>query len=76
MIFGSASSPYSLGATLKKHLEQYRDKYPKTVEYLEQNMYVDDVQCSADSKEELIKFKEESIEIMVAGSHCTNGIAM
>ena len=67
VIYGSASSPYILEATLKKHLEQYRDKYPKTVEYLEQNTYVDDVQCLADSKEELIKFKEESIEIMEAG---------
>ncbi|XP_065052545.1 uncharacterized protein LOC135681850 [Rhopilema esculentum] len=67
VIFGSASSPYILGATLSKHLDLYKDKYPKTVEHLQKNTYVDDVQCSADNKEELIRFKEESREIMAAG---------
>ena len=67
VIFGSAPSPYILVATLKKHLEQFREKYPETVKHLEQNTYVDDVQCSADSKEEVIKFKKESIEIMADG---------
>ena len=46
VIFGSALSPYILGATLNKHLTQYKENYPTTVEHLLQNTYVDDVQCS------------------------------
>ena len=67
VIFGSAPSPYILGATLKKHLEQVREKYPETAEHLEQTTYVDDVQCSADSEEEIIKFRKESIDIIADG---------
>ena len=64
LIVGSAPSPYILAATLKKHFDHFREGYPKTVKHLEQSTYVNDVQCSADSKEEVIKFKRESIEIM------------
>ena len=67
VIFGSAPSPYILGATLNKHLSQYEEKYPKTVESLQRNTYVDDVQCSADSVEELLRFKEQSTTIMAEG---------
>ena len=37
------------------------------MEHLQKNTYVDDIQCSADSKEELIRFKEKSKTIMAEG---------
>ena len=67
VIFGSAPSPYILGATLTKHLNQYKEQYPETVEQLMQNTYVDDVQCVADDEKELFKFREESTRIMAEG---------
>ena len=57
-------SPYILGATLEKHICQYEEKYPDTVNELLLNTYVDDVQSGGDGKEELLKFKEEATEIM------------
>ena len=67
VIFGSGPSPYILGATLEKHICQYEEKYPDTVNKLLLNTYVDDVQSGCDSKEELLKFKEEATEIMGEG---------
>ncbi|XP_078361896.1 uncharacterized protein LOC144646227 [Oculina patagonica] len=67
VIFGSGPSPYILGATLEKHISQYEEKYPETVNELLLNTYVDDVQSGGDGKEELLKFKEEATEIMGEG---------
>ena len=67
VIFGSAPSPYILGATLAKHLNQYKEKYPETVKQLIQNTYVDDVQWVADDEKVLFRFKEESTMIMAEG---------
>ena len=33
-IFGATSSPYILGTTIEKHLEQYKDQYSSTVKSL------------------------------------------
>ena len=67
VIFGSAPSPYILGATFEKHINQYEAKYPQTVKDLRENTYVDDVQSVCDTAEELVKFKEEATEIMNGG---------
>jgi len=67
VIFGSGPSPYILGAALEKHICQYEEKYPDTVNELLLNTYVDDVQSGGDGKEELLKFKEEATEIMGEG---------
>ncbi len=67
MIFGSASSPYILGATFEKHINQYKAKYPQTLKDLEENTYVDDLQAVCDTAEELVKFKEEATHIMREG---------
>ena len=50
VIFGPGPSPYILGATLKKHVSQYADKYPSTTDELLKNTYVDDVQSGGDHK--------------------------
>ena len=67
VIFGSGLSPYTLGATLQKHVSQYAEKYPTTTDELLKNTYVDDVQSGGRQKEELLKFKEEAIKIMEEG---------
>ena len=64
VIFGSASSPYILGATLNKHICQYKDEFPNTVAALLRNTYVDVVQCGGHSKEELLRFKQEATHIL------------
>ena len=64
VIFGSAPSPYIHGATLTKHLSQYKEKYPEAAKQLMQNTYVDDVQCVADDEKVLFSFREESILII------------
>ena len=67
VIFGSAPSPYILGATLEKHINQYEEKYPQTVKNLKENTYVDDVQSVCNTVEELLNFKEEATNIMKEG---------
>ena len=67
VIFGSGPGPYILGATLKKHVSQYADKYPSTADELLKNTYVDDVQSGSDCVEELISFKKEATRIMEEG---------
>nr|XP_047129480.1 uncharacterized protein LOC124809432 [Hydra vulgaris] len=64
VIFGSSSSPYILGATIKKHISKYKDIYPKTVVALEEDTYVDDLQAGGETEEELIRFKYESTQIL------------
>ena len=67
VIFGSVPSPYILGATLEKHISQYKDEYPETVESLTRNAYVDDVQFDGDCEEDLLRFKKEVTKLLSEG---------
>ena len=67
VIFGAGPSPYILGATLQKHVSQYKDSHPETAKALLQDTYVDDIQYGGESVEELHKFKREATEIMMEG---------
>ena len=67
MIFDSAPGPYILGATFENHIDYYKEAFPKTVKDLKDNIYVDDVQSGGDTKDELIRFKEEATKIMSEG---------
>ena len=67
VIFESGPSPYILGATLKKHVSQYTEKFPDTADVLLNNTYVDDVQSGRDHSDQLIKFTEEATKIMEEG---------
>ena len=64
VIFGCNSSPYILGATLQKHFNKYRDRYPETTDSLLANTYVDDILAGGSLISDLEKFKRESISIM------------
>ena len=67
VIFGSAPSPYILGATFEKQISQYEEKYPPTVKGLKENTYVDDIQSVYDTVEGPLKFKEEVTRVMEEG---------
>ena len=67
VIFGAASSPYILGATLEKHLSQYRETFPETAKALLKNTYVDDMQFGGYKWEDLLKFKVEATQILQEG---------
>ena len=57
VIFASGPSPYILGATLKKHVSQYTEKFPDTADVLLNNTYVDDVQSGGDHSDQLISLQ-------------------
>ena len=42
-LFGLVQSPFLLGATLKRHLERLKERYPNEVAEIEKCLYVDDV---------------------------------
>ena len=88
VIFGASPSPYILGATLQKHLENI-ETHPETVQALLEDTYVDDIQGGGDSKEDVLKFKTEASQILGsagfelhkwhsnvpdADSHCDNEV--
>ena len=62
-LFGLVQSPFLLGATIKYHLQGYKERYPKIVADIEKNLYVDDLIQGACTTNELSKFKECSTQI-------------
>ena len=65
--FGAEASPFILGATLRYHINQYRDIYEETVKDLLENTYVDNLMTTGQSKEQLDKFKIEATDILERG---------
>lgn len=51
VVFGVASSPFLLNATLRHHIEKYQETDPHLVQQLLRSFYVDDVVCGADGEE-------------------------
>ncbi|GFY73733.1 reverse transcriptase domain-containing protein [Trichonephila inaurata madagascariensis] len=43
VLFGISSSPFLLSATIKHYLKKYLEKYTDTVNFLNENIYVDDI---------------------------------
>ena len=74
-IFGAGPSPYILNAAIEKHVSAYSVMYPKTVQALINDTYVDDIQGGGDCIKDLETFKTEAEIIMKqGGSLFTNGI--
>ena len=63
MIFDGNSSPYILGVTLQKHLEEYSEEYPATSTALIADTYVDDIQGGGSAVEDVEIFKREATQI-------------
>ena len=67
MFHSVASSPFLLGGTISKHLENCQKDYPDTVEELKNSTYVDDVISGGETTEQEQGFKEVSTVLFSQG---------
>ena len=62
-LFGLGPSPFLLGGTIARHMENSRDEYPEEVEKISRDLYVDDL-ITGDTNVEKVKYlKETAIDI-------------
>lgn len=67
VLFGASSSQFLLNATIDHHLNRIGDKHSQT---LSRNLYVDNVQASFSTENEMIEFQNRAMTIMkAAGFH-------
>ncbi|GFT21946.1 integrase catalytic domain-containing protein [Trichonephila clavipes] len=64
MMFGVNVSPFLLSATIKHHIENYREQYPAATEMLDTCLYVDDVINGADDISQALKVSKDAETIM------------
>ena len=69
VIFGATSSPYILNATIQKHLEKFQNnpKYTNTLEALQKDTYIDDIQGGGDNPQAVRVFKKQAEEVLKKG---------
>ncbi|GFV74265.1 integrase catalytic domain-containing protein [Trichonephila clavipes] len=63
-MFGVNVSPFLLSATIKHHIENYREQYPAATEMLDTCLYVDDVINGADDISQALKVSKDAETIM------------
>ncbi|GFT59633.1 reverse transcriptase domain-containing protein [Nephila pilipes] len=63
-MFGVNVSPFLLSATIKHHIEKYREQYPAATEMLDTCLYVDDVISGADDISQALKISKDADTIM------------
>ncbi|GFT62592.1 uncharacterized protein TNCV_1702501 [Trichonephila clavipes] len=64
VMFGVNVSPFLLSATIKHHIENYREQYPAATEMLDTCLYVDDVISGADDISQALKVSKNAETIM------------
>ena len=64
VVFGVASSPFLLNATIRHHLEKHTTAQPELVSKLLRSTYVDDIVTGADSEEAANRLYKESKELL------------
>ncbi|GFW45953.1 DUF1758 domain-containing protein [Trichonephila clavipes] len=64
VMFGFNVSPFLLSATIKHHIENYREQYPAATEMLDTCLYVDDVISGADDISQALKVSKDAETIM------------
>lgn len=67
VVFGVSSSPFLLNATIRHHLERYRDRYPAFVEAFLRSIYVDDVSFGSDDEDGAFHLYERSKNVLAEG---------
>ena len=60
VVFGVSSSPFLLNATVKHHIEQYREDDPSFVEAVLNSIYVDDLISGGENVDNAFKLYEDS----------------
>ncbi|GFV52373.1 zinc finger BED domain-containing protein 5 [Trichonephila clavipes] len=63
-MFGVNVSPFLLSATIKHHIENYREQYPAATKMLDTCLYVDDVISGADDISQALKVSKDAETIM------------
>ncbi|GFU52718.1 integrase catalytic domain-containing protein [Trichonephila clavipes] len=64
VMFGVNVSPFLLSATIKHHIENYREQYPAATKMLDTCLYVDDVISGADDISQALKMSKDAETIM------------
>ncbi|GFT99893.1 integrase catalytic domain-containing protein [Trichonephila clavipes] len=64
--FGVSSSPFLLAATIRNHIEKYKQEFPDTVELLDRSFYVDDLISGGNEFEEALQTSRRAKHIMGA----------
>ncbi|GFQ75684.1 integrase catalytic domain-containing protein [Trichonephila clavata] len=64
VMFGVNVSPFLLSATIKYHIEKYREQYPAATEMLDTCLYVDDVISAAENISQALKLSKDADTIM------------
>ena len=61
--FGFSPSPFLLRICINKHLSSVKNRFPETVQQIEEQLYVDDYLGGADKKEKAIEMVEQTITL-------------
>ena len=67
VVFGVSSSPFLLNATIRYHMDGYKDKDPQFVEKFQRSIYVDDITFGGDD-EEVFELYEKAKSWLAEGS--------
>ena len=67
VVFGVASSPFLLNATVRHLMEGYEESFPSTVAKLLNSMFVDDMVCGSNTESEAYQLYLESKDVMGRG---------
>lgn len=62
--FGCKSSPFILKATIRKHIQQYREDKPNCVEMLSSSLYVDDLFFGANTVSTAFELSSDAVTIL------------
>ena len=67
VVFGVSSSPFLLNATVRYHLEHFRESHPELVQNLLRSTYVDDIITGADSEDEALNLYVDAKSVFRQG---------
>jgi len=67
VVFGVSSSPFLLNATIKHHVEKYRDSHPEFVNLIMRSIYVDDITYGASDEEAAFELYSKSKKVLAEG---------
>nr|CAI5839091.1 unnamed protein product [Callosobruchus analis] len=66
--FGLKSSPFLALRTVKELLKREREKYPLAADYINRDLYMDDLVCSIPSSNEAQELYTEAMDLFAAGA--------
>ena len=67
VVFGVSSSPFLLNATIKHHVEKYKDAHPEFVNMFTRSIYVDDVTYGASDDNATFELYVKSKKVLAEG---------